>query len=223
MSLSAAPSSEVRAEIETLLRADARQIGLVFRQIEAGVNDDTDIVAAGAAKNTWAVSNLRKNLASILDGVMPKSAHSARASASAIGLFLEAEISEATRSYLIDLRQKLAAKAQSPEALDQDAVAVVEADRVLAARAEDLSGVYVYSFLHYIQHPNDESGRCWLKVGSTNKGAWKRVTSQARQTSMPEDPKLLRIYHSSTLTPEEIESKFHQVLDAAERGCAGLP
>lgn len=52
MSLSVAPSSEVRAEIETLLRADARQIGLVFRQIEAGVNDDTDIVAAGAAKNT---------------------------------------------------------------------------------------------------------------------------------------------------------------------------
>lgn len=214
--------SPIRSEIEALLRADPRQLGLVFRQLEAGVTDAKDIVAAGAAKNTGAVSNLRKNLAAILDGVIPESAHSARASASAIGWFLEAELSDATRSYLIELRQKLAAKAQSPDALGRDAASVAEADRVLAGRAEELSGVYVYSFLHYIQYPNDEAGRCWLKVGSTNKGAWKRVTSQARQTSMPEDPKLLRIYHSATLTPEEIETRFHLVLDAAghERSAA---
>lgn len=212
----------VRTELEELLRTDPRQLGLVFRQLEAGVTDPKEIVAAGAAKNTGAVSNLRQSLASILDRAIPESASISRQAASAIGWFLEAEISDTTRAYLVELRQELTTKAQSPDALGRDAAAVAEADRVLTTRAEELSGVYVYSFLHYIQYPNDEAGRCWLKVGSTNKGAWKRVTSQARQTSMPEDPKLLRIYHSATLTPEEIETRFHLVLDAAghERSAA---
>lgn len=222
MAYPAPPTPEVRAEIEALLQEDPRQTGLVFRQIAAGVTDAKIMVAAGAAKNTGVVHNLRKMLSTLLDGVIPESAHNARASASAIGRFLDAEISDATRNYLVELRQKLVAAAQNPEALIRDATAIIENDRALARRAEDLSGVYVYSFLHYIQHPNDGSGKCWFKVGSTEKGAWKRVVEQVRQTAMPEDPKLLRIYYSAALTPQEAEARVHQVLDAAghERSAA---
>ena len=205
----------VRDEISALLRQDERQLGQVFRQTEAGVSTPKELVAVGAAANTGAVSNLRKTLSALLDGVIPESATIARQAYGSVGWFLHADLSVSTRDYLITLRQDLLAKAQSSEALKQDAAAVEEMDKVLTQRAEELAGVYVYSFLHYIQYPNDDADRCWLKVGCTDKGVWKRVVSQARQTSMPEDPKLLRIYHSATLTPADIEARFHTVLDAA--------
>ncbi len=214
----------VRSELVALLVNDPRQLGAVYRQVSAGVTAPRDIVEAGAAKNTGAVSNLRQTLAALLERTIPESASIARQAAAAIGAFLNDDsISDETRNYLTTLREELVAASRSTDALQHDAATVEAADRELSRRAEDLSGVYVYSFLHYLQYPNDpDTGRCWLKVGSTTKGAWKRVLEQTRQTSMPEDPKLLRIYHSATLTPAEIEARFHAVLDAAghERSAA---
>lgn len=206
----------VRAEIEALLSEDPRQLGQVFRQVQQGLTAPKNIVEAGAAKNTGAVSNLRQTLAALLDGTIPESATVARQAAAAVGWFLTADLSDPTRQYLEALRSTLVERSRSGDAMARDAHAVQSADRELSRRAQDLSGVYVYSFLHYLQYPNDEAtGRCWLKVGSTNRGVWQRVINQARQTSMPEDPKLLRIYHSVSLAPEDIEARFHTVLDAA--------
>jgi hypothetical protein len=213
----------VRDELAALLLEDPRQLGQVYRQMEDGVTSPKDIVAAGAAANTGAVSNLKQVIAALLDHTIPESAVVARQAAASIRWFLTAELSEPARGYLTALRAELDAKARSAGALARDADEVKQTDRALTQRAEDLSGVYVYSFLHYLQHPLDpETGRCWLKIGSTTKGVWKRVVDQARQTSMPEDPRLLRIYHSATLDPAAIEERFHRVLDSAgpERSAA---
>jgi hypothetical protein len=213
----------VRAELAALLLADPRQLGQVYRQIEGGASTPKDIVAAGAAANTGAVSNLKQVIAALLGHTIPESAVVARQAAGSTRWFLTAELSDPARGYLMALRSELDAKARSAGALARDADTVMQTDRALAQRAEDLSGVYVYSFLHYLQHPLDpETGRCWLKIGSTTKGVWKRVVDQARQTSMPEDPRLLRIYHSATLGPADIEERFHRVLDDAgiERSAA---
>ena len=62
----------------------------------------------------------------------------------------------------------------------------------------------------------------WLKIGSTRNSVWQRIVEQNRQTSMPEDPKLLRIYHKPEMNIEEIEKNFHATLEAVghERSAA---
>lgn len=212
-----APDPEIRAEIEELLRNDERKLGSVFRGLESGVTSPRELVELGASVNTGAVSNLKAAIKALLEGVIPTSASRARQAAWAIGDFLEEDtLTPPTRVYLEDLRSRLREKAASRQALQQDVQGLDAADRELSVRVEGTPGVYVYSFRHYLQHPNDlETGQCWLKVGSTTQGAWKRVTDQSRLTSMPEDPKLLRIYHSPSMTPAEIEDRFHRVLDAA--------
>ena len=211
------PSPEVRSEIEVLLRRDERKLGDVFRGLESGLTSPKDLVVAGASRNTGAVSNLLAAIRALLEGVVPSSATRARQAAWCIGDFLEEDtLSSEARNYLESLRAQLREKAASQQALREDAIEIEAADQELSVRAERIPGVYVYTFRHYLQHPNDlDTGQCWLKVGSTTQDAWKRVTDQSRLTSMPEDPKLLRIYHSKSMTPAEIEDRFHRVLDAA--------
>jgi hypothetical protein len=217
MTMPVAPTPEIRVEIEELLRRDERKIGSVFRGLESGVTSPRELVELGASVNTGAVSNLKAAVKALLEGAIPTSATRARQAAWAIGDFLEEDtLTPPTRAYLEDLRSRLREKAASRQALQQDVQGLDTADRELNIRVEGTPGVYVYSFRHYLQHPNDlETGQCWLKVGSTTQGTWKRVTDQSRLISMPEDPKLLRIYHSSSMTPAEIEDRFHRVLDAA--------
>lgn len=57
----------------------------------------------------------------------------------------------------------------------------------------------------------------WLKIGSTKNSVWRRIVEQNRQTSMPEDPKLLRIYHKDQMDIESTEQKFHITLDRVGR------
>jgi len=217
MTTTASPTPAIRSEIEDLLRADERKIGNVFRGLERGVTSPRELVELGASANTGAVSNLKAAVKALLEGVIPASASRARQAAWTIGDFLEEDaLSAETRVYLEALREQLREKAASLQALRQDVADLEATDRQLSARTERTPGVYVYSFRHYLQHPNDpETGQCWLKVGSTTQDAWKRVSDQSRITSIPEDPRLLRIYHSASLAPAEIEDRFHRVLDAA--------
>jgi hypothetical protein len=52
-----------------------------------------------------------------------------------------------------------------------------------------------------------------VKICSTKNSVWQRIVEQNRQTSMPEDPKLLRIYHKAEMNIDELEKKFHSTLE----------
>jgi hypothetical protein len=214
---STAPPPNVRDEIENLLRNDGRQLGAAYRAVAEGSRTARDLAEKGVSKNLGVNYRLLATLNVLTDGTSPRGAERCRSAAHAIGEYLEdTAITAETREYLSALRERLFTKARSQAALRAD-VANLENDAgELAVKAERTPGVYVYSFRHYLRHPNDtRTGRCWLKIGSTTQSAWRRVIDQSRMTSMPEDPKLLRIYHSPTMEPAQIEDCFHRVLDAA--------
>ena len=54
-----------------------------------------------------------------------------------------------------------------------------------------------------------------MKVGKTDRFIRTRVLEQARGTSMPEDPVILRAYHSDTQSPAQIEQTLHRLLESA--------
>lgn len=87
----------------------------------------------------------------------------------------------------------------------------------------NIPGVYVYSMPVLLDHPMNDEGFVYLKVGHS-KRIWDRIVSQLHATTNPEELVLLRIYRSDEMTPLELEGNFHQRLDAAglQRGTGGL-
>ena len=69
--------------------------------------------------------------------------------------------------------------------------------RIATEQAWNSSGIYVYSYGHYLTHPyHPESGRTLLKIGYADRatgGVRARVHEQGN-TAIPEDPVLLRVY-----------------------------
>ncbi len=101
-------------------------------------------------------------------------------------------------------------------ALKADQQELEERSDVLTRRAEDFSqALYVYSYPTYIHFGTvGYPSLMWLKIGSTTSNVWRRILEQTRQTAMPKDPKLLRIYHAPNMNVFEIEKNFYETLDS---------
>lgn len=211
------PSPEILKELNKLLLVDPRQLGKVYRSKEKGLHTLKEIVDDGAAAGEWAVRNLIICLDALLEGKYPKSIHHARQAYSLSGWFSSNDgVSEELTTYINIFREEMKTIMFSETAKDNQIQEVDQISKDLEQKIDHINGVYVYTFPHYIVHPNDmETNRCWLKIGSTTDNVWKRVKDQTRQTSMPEDPKILRVYTSDKFTPNQIESLFHRILDAA--------
>jgi hypothetical protein len=212
-----APSESIINELKNLLQNDPRQTGKVYRAMESGLLSNQEIVNTGAGANTWAVKNNKTVINSFLTGENPKSMHIARQAKSFCTYFLDIEtLSEGARIYIEEFKKNMSDLYSSEFAKTEQIIEVEKISKNLEEKIENTEGVYVYSYPHYIVHPNDpETDRCWYKIGSTTDAVWKRVKEQSRQTSMPEDPSILRIYTSNKMKPSELESLFHRILDAA--------
>jgi hypothetical protein len=207
---------ELTEELKSILRGNDLLLGKTFALIQEGVSSPTEIAKRGGGANPGAASNNKKVVMTILEGLIPESPSVAKQSASAISSLLKQnpEISTATKEYLEKLKNTLILKSSDPAALAKDNEELIEGSEKLSKEFENIDrAIYVYSFPTYLMAglPSDPE-ITWLKIGSTSKGVWKRIVEQTRQTSMPEDPVLLRIYFKSDMDVNAVESKFHEVL-----------
>jgi T5orf172 domain len=207
---------ELTEELKSILRGNDLLLGKTFSLIQEGVSSPTEIAKRGGGANPGAASNNKKVVMTILEGLIPESPSVAKQSASAISSLLKQnpEISTATKEYLEKLKNALILKSSDPAALAKDNEELIEGSEKLSKEFENIDrAIYVYSFPTYLMAglPSDPE-ITWLKIGSTSKGVWKRIVEQTRQTSMPEDPVLLRIYFKSDMDVNAVESKFHEVL-----------
>jgi hypothetical protein len=117
--------------------------------------------------------------------------------------------------YLNSTRAKLIENTESETAVLHDQASIDAQSAALVKVASTIqNGIYVYSFPTYLHFGTVEDQEVfWLKIGSTKNSVWQRIVEQNRQTSMPEDPKLLRIYHKDSMDIDAIEQKFHSTLD----------
>jgi hypothetical protein len=210
-------NSTVLSEIKTLLRADELLLGAIFRVEEQGVTNALEIVKLSGASNLGVVYNYQKMIAAILEESLPNSASISRNAARSISRLIRngEAISIQTLNHLNALRAKLIENAEEETAVMHDQETIEVQSAALAKKASTIqNGIYVYSFPTYLHFGTVEDHDVyWLKIGSTKNSVWQRIVEQNRQTSMPEDPKLLRIYHKEGMDIDEVEKKFHHTLD----------
>ena len=203
-------------EIRALLESDELQVGKTFRMMESGITKSTEIVAKGGGGNIGVVNINKQIIKAITEGLIPKSSYIALYSARTIARLMAAssEISPEVSNYLKSIRENLLIRANEQEALIHDKSELEKQSVKLSDLAKNIEkAVYVYTFPTYYRAGLETDPELkWLKIGTTNKGVWKRVIEQSRQTSMPEDPILLRIYHKEGVDIEAVEKSFHNVL-----------
>jgi hypothetical protein len=207
----------VIAEVKAMLAKDALLLGSIFNVMETGLSNTLEIAEKSGASNRGVVYNYQKMISAILDGTMPNSASISRNAARSISRLIKetASISPATLEYLNSTRARLIENTESETAVLHDQASLEAQSAALVKVASTIqNGIYVYSFPTYLHFGTVEDQEVfWLKIGSTKNSVWQRIVEQNRQTSMPEDPKLLRIYHKNQMDIDAIEQKFHTTLD----------
>lgn len=199
-------------EIGALLEADQTTLGDVWRRRQEGKTPEQiaeeDGNTVGPAYSYFNLQN------ALLNGTVSQAPSVARGVAARIRRWLKTKpLSDELRRALEEQEKALSAvvnDSQASEAETEEAVA-----KSKEAEAENIPGIYVYTLPHYVRYPYDgKTGRTLLKVGHSSVDALYRATSQARVTSLPEDPWLLRIYPVDASS--EVEKSMHAFLRAAD-------
>jgi hypothetical protein len=207
---------ELREKLHTLLLHGWLQLSDVYRaMVSLPGAGPTELLPLTACANSGVVGNRRVVVFAIMNGIEPTSASVARQAASTVRSMYKASKDEAVVTHLAHVLAALEATSTSTQAVELETEQLESNSAELADALKQAEGVYVYTYPHYWRHPYvPDSERRLLKVGRTTQKAWNRVVNQARQTGMPEDPLLLRVY--KTDDPTAAEKDFHMLLDAAE-------
>jgi hypothetical protein len=209
--------ANVTTELEKMLFDDELQVGQTFRYLNQGISSPKELVTLGVGANTGVVGTNKAIIRSILENQVPNSSYIARYTFRVVNRLRQnsPDLSPETNLYLDELQAKLDNHARSKEGAARDLEAMNRGSDNLARQANTLTNaVYVYTFPTYLHFGTiEDSDFTWFKIGTTSSGVWERIVSQVRQTSMPEDPILIRVYHSEKISPQEIERTFHSTLE----------
>jgi len=208
---------KIRAELEMALAVDDKLLGQIFLLTQKGITNAKELAEQSDASNRGVVYNNLAMMKALLDGQMPTGATVSRHSAYAVGRLLKnnPNFSGEVKSYLVDLKVQLINNSESLNAVLHDQEQIDSQSEKLDEQASKIqNGIYVYSFPTYLHFGTiEDEDVSWFKIGYTKNSVWQRIVEQNRQTSMPEDPKLLRIYHKDEMDIDAIEKKFHSTLD----------
>ena len=215
------PTSEVAKELKSALQADSTRLGDVYRgRLE---NKSAEQIAADLGVSTSGfVSNNARHIRVIESGDYPKGASFILQCLSVVRGFLDRHAENLSQQAQSLLRERI----RELEALSGDATqAVFEDEKVRESaklsEAEYTTGIYVYALPHYFRHPvepaesDDTSDRTFMKIGMSDSDVMKRFRSQQRDTVLPEDPWLLRIYGCQS-DVRATETAIHEMLRSAD-------
>lgn len=205
----------VLAEFRGLLERDQSLLGRTYRAIESGMTNE-QIREQEGNETVHFVYNYRAIIAALLEGIIPDSPAKASLIASRFRSILKNRQRDLSPGAISILRQRLSQLEAVAENLTQREAEDLElAETTQAAEDAAVVGVYVYALPHYIRHPYDpDTGRTLLKVGFSDRDIIERFRN-ARSTSLPEDPVLLRVYACEPGDARALERRFHDLLDAA--------
>jgi hypothetical protein len=212
-------NTQVLEEIADLFRNDDTQVGETFRLMEQGITKASELVDKGSAKNTGVISHHKYIIKSIVDGdTQTTSANLATYARRAIDRLLASNsasnLSQEARNLLAERRTKLLEIISDKDAILNDTKELVNESAKLEETLKQISNaIYVYTFPTYYRAgvEGDLEVR-WLKVGLTTNSVWQRIVDQNRQTSMPEDPVLIRVYYKEGIDLKDTEAKIMNTL-----------
>ena len=171
-------------------------------------------------------NGLRQHLDALRFGILPQGPSMARNIAGRMkSIMSRHKFSEGTQAVLernVAILETIVTDTDAFEAEQQKAeVAEQSVENGLKGR----SGVYIFTYPHYLLHPTHRStesekmpDRTLLKVGFSDSGILERVNQETSGAGVPEHRRVLRAYlttEGETPSHKKIERQFHDLLDSA--------
>lgn len=210
----------VAEEVRALLAVEDTRIGEVFRLLRDGKNE-LDIAEIYETQTGW-VYAYRRLITSLETGELPSAPSVKRQTISSYRSFIGRHIAVLSPEAAQELQNRLNLMTAPPNDTpgDEPALLVLRMKEELVLR-QAVIGIYVYTLPHYYNHPLQASeddvlaDRTLMKVGKSDSDVIRRFREQVRNTALPEDPLLLRIY-TSVDGKGDVERRFHLLLSAAD-------
>lgn len=212
---------KVTKEVRAAFSVDNRRIGEVFRHLRDG-KTEAEIAAIYENVYTGGIYSYRRFINYLETGSIPTSPSVTRQVISVYRSFIEYHESSLSPEVVSELRRRLAILEKPSDVLPDETQ-----DFLTMRRREELvlrnpvAGIYVYTLPHYYNQPMQPSeddilaDKTLMKVGKSDSDVIRRFRQQERNTALPEDPLLLRIY-TSVEGKGDIERRFHLLLSAAD-------
>lgn len=219
--MSTADDATVIAEIRKALENEDSRLGEVWRANERGLTQTEIAEELGVETSNFVWNSLRFARA-IEFGDLPTAPSVIRSCLSAIRGFVkrnQPSFSQRTTDILFSRIRELESRLESSETVELEDRIV--RDRESDAEALEVPGIYVYTLPHYYRNPLQpadvefNASKTLMKVGMSENDVIKRFRTQQRDTVLPEDPWLLRIYGGSS-DIRATEKSFHDFLRAAD-------
>ena len=227
------PSEEAGTEIDDALRLESQNdssIGIAYKFLV--LEDIPDNERINALRESFGhtgpgtANGLRQHLDAIRFGIFPQGTSMARQIAARIkSIMRRHEFSDSTFALLQQNIAALEKIASDINLFEDEQIKAEAAEKYADDKLKGRSGVYVFTYPHYMRHPTHESAesekmpdRTLMKVGFSNSGILKRVNQETRATGVPEHRRILRAYLTvidKTSSSKEIERQFHRLLDTA--------
>jgi hypothetical protein len=213
-------TEKVAEEVRAVLAVEDTRIGEVFRLLRDG-KSELDIAEMYGTQTGW-VYTYRRFITSLETGELPSAPTVKRQMITTYRSFISRNITAFSPDVTYELQNRLAVMStpSSDPPGDEPAVLILRKKEELALR-EAVTGIYVYTLPHYYNQPLQPSeddvlaDRTLMKVGKSDADVIRRFRQQERNTALPEDPLLLRIY-TSVEGKGDVERRFHLLLSAAD-------
>ena len=213
--------SSVQAEIVSALASDETRQGDVWRGTAAGKSREQIAAELGISSSGF-VSNYSRFARSMVTGQLPTAPSMIRGCLAATkGLLARHSdtLSEAAQKELGSQIRRLEALSQNEETVEVEDKQVRK--NAKAAESLNIPGIYVYTLPHYFRNPvlpadgDVLTARTLMKIGMAENDVIKRFRKQERNTVLPEDPWLLRVYACSD-DVYQTEQSIHRLLKSAD-------
>ncbi len=213
--------SAVEAEIVSALDRDETRMGDVWRGKVAGKSADEIASELGTQTSNF-VSKYLRFARAMVTGQLPSAPTMIRECLSATKGFLSRHsdtLSDGAQAALVDRIRRLEALSQNEETVEVEDKQVRK--NAKAAESLNIPGIYVYTLPHYFKQPvlpadgDVLTARTLMKVGMAENDVIKRFRKQERNTVLPEDPWLLRVYACSD-DVLKMEQSIHRLLKSAD-------
>jgi len=211
------PSPSVVTDLTKFLEQDVTLLGEIFRKKRDNVSND-EIQKDQDALYPNIIWNYQRQIRSLLEGDIPSKISFLNQTAVHYRRALKFEgISNETRDYLNRGLQEIEERKSDSSLVAKTTKEALKSS--VALEKKFTPGIYVYTLMHYMNHPYDPvTGRTLFKVGKSDRDVISRFREQIRTTALPEEPVLFRIYESTNGQAElgTIEKSFHALLEAAD-------
>ena len=225
MSYDRNPDEIYTEEIEAALLTDERRLGEVFRAKKADDTKSAQSIADDLGIRT--VGSIYNTLNSIETLIQCRRLVRRPTYAAQKAGMLRSFARKHTETLSQTTSQKLLDLATEHDNVVKDEEAIVQENEDIKRELEsdvqkDVSGIYVYTYPHYMTHPvlkaedDDTKTRTYLKIGKSELACYVELSN--RTLHLCRTALVLRLYTVPEGDLTEIESKIHRHLSAAEHG-----